>query len=108
MRKILLVMLCVMLQGCASTVQSAKLYDGKAKFEAGNFKLAFRQLLPLAADGNLCAEYAVGYMYYYGYGVTMDTESGIFWMQKSAAQHYVPAEKALELISKTEKIPKTY
>jgi septal ring-binding cell division protein DamX len=37
-------------------------------------------------------------MYYYGYGVTQDTESGIFWMNRAASAHYAPAIKALAAI----------
>jgi TPR repeat protein len=94
----LLISLCLCLQSCVSTMQMNRLADGKSKFEAGDFKDSFHILLPLAAEGNAHAEYAIGYMYYYGYGVPMDTESGIFWMQKSAAQKYEPAQKALDLI----------
>ncbi len=65
---------------------------------AGDFKSAFHQLLPLAAEGIPQAEYGIGYMYYYGYGVTQDNESGIFWMNKAAAAHYAPAIRALAAI----------
>jgi TPR repeat protein len=37
-------------------------------------------------------------MYYYGYGVAQDAESGRFWMEKSANQKYPPAEKALQML----------
>ena len=40
-------------------------------------------------------------MYYYGYGVTQDTESGIFWMNKAAAAHYGPAIRALAAIEES-------
>ena len=71
------------------------------RFAEGDYKRAFHQLLPLACNGNPCAQYAVGYLYYYGYGVPEDSESGIFWMQKAASQGYVPAIKALSEINKT-------
>jgi septal ring-binding cell division protein DamX len=74
------------------------LQSGKVSFMSGNFKPAFHELLPLAAEGIPQAEYGVGYMYYYGYGVTQDTESGIFWMNKAAAAHYAPAIRALAAI----------
>jgi septal ring-binding cell division protein DamX len=75
-----------------------QLRSGQVSFEDGNFKSAFHKLLPLASEGNVEAEYAVGYMYYYGYGVTQDTESGLFWIEKSAAKQYQPAIKALAII----------
>jgi len=36
-------------------------------------------------------------MYYYGYGVTPDRETGYFWIKRSANQQYEPAVKALRL-----------
>jgi septal ring-binding cell division protein DamX len=85
------------------------LQSGKVSFISGDFKSAFHQLLPLAAEGIPQAEYGVGYMYYYGYGVTQDSESGIFWMNKAATAHYAPAIRALaaiqEISLKQEKIP---
>jgi TPR repeat protein len=65
-------------------------------FEASDYREAFNALLPLAAEGNRDAEYALGYLYYYGYGVTQDTATGIFWIKKSAAQGYEPAMLALK------------
>jgi TPR repeat protein len=96
---LLMILICLSIQACTSTIQSAKLQEGKYSYESGNFKQAFHRLLPLASDGNAHAEYAVGYMYYYGYGVPVDPDSGMFWMQKSAAQNYQPAIKALDLIA---------
>lgn len=89
---------CLLLLSCTSIKISQELQAGKMSFAAGDFKKAFHQLLPLAAEANPQAEYAVGYMYYNGYGVSQDRESGLFWMQKSADQRYTPAIKALEAI----------
>jgi TPR repeat protein len=94
-----LILLGFLLQSCASPKHSQEVQKGKMYFEQGNFKLAFHQLLPIAAAGNAQAQYAVGYMYYYGYGTSEDQESGLFWMQKSAEQHYDPAIKALNIIN---------
>jgi TPR repeat protein len=99
LKLLLIIFICVSLQACTSTIEKAKLEEGKTSYETGNFKEAFHRLLPLASEGNAHAEYAVGYMYYYGYGVPVDAESGIFWMQKSASQNYAPAIKALGLIA---------
>ncbi len=74
------------------------LQAGKASFESGYYQEAFRQLLPLAVKCKAEAQYAVGYMYYYGYGVTEDAESGIFWMTQAAAQNYPPAIRAIQLL----------
>ena len=96
---IVIMMISLMIQSCASSRMAEELQSGKISFEDGNFKSAFHKLLPLASDGNASAEYAIGYMYYYGYGTHQDTESGLFWMRKSAEQQYQPAIKALQIIS---------
>lgn len=92
------------LQSCATHRYSVEHHDlqqmetGRVYFQTGNYSDAFRYLLPLAVEGKPEAEYAVGYMYYYGYGVPMDTESGIFWIDKSAEQDYPQAITAVDLI----------
>ena len=99
LRRYALIMLaCVMLCSCASTRNAQELAAGKMAFQAGAYKQAFHTLLPLAVKGKPDAQYAIGYMYYYGYGAPEDSESGVFWMDKAAEQAYVPAITALELI----------
>jgi len=93
-----MIIVCSLLASCSGLRMAQELQAGKASFQSGYYKDAFRQLLPLAVKGNPDAQYAVGYMYYYGYGVSEDSESGMFWMTKSAEQHYPPAIKALHLI----------
>lgn len=96
----LLLLLTLLLQACASPKYGEEVVRGKYYFEDGNFKLAFKTLLPAAVSGNPQAEYAIGYMYFYGYGVPQDSDTGLFWMEKSAEQGYLPAIKALNLIKK--------
>ena len=92
----------LLLQACASTrilhSCQAEMQGAKHSFDSGNFKRAFCQLLPLAAAGCPEAQYALGYLYYYGYGVSEDTVSGLFWIEEAAKRHYIPAIKALKLI----------
>ena len=59
-RRILLILICLLLQSCASTMNAQRLQGGKMSFMAGDFKSAFHQLLPLAAEGDPQAEYGVG------------------------------------------------
>lgn len=97
-RCVLLILFCTLLQGCVSPRMSQEMVLGKIHFSDGNYKRAFRELLPVAVYGRPEAQYAVGYMYYYGYGAARDSESGIFWMTKAAEKRYVPAIRALEMI----------
>lgn len=96
---------CFMLVACASVRVQEELQVGKIQFQDGNFKGAFRRLMPLAVEGNREAQYAIGYLYYYGYGVPADSESAIFWLKRSAAKHDADAIKALRLIDKQPPVP---
>ena len=92
---------CFLFSCAHSKIQlSENLQKGKLDYERGYYKEAFRELLPLAADGKPEAEYAVGYMYYYGYGTPQDVDTGYFWIEKAANQHYQPAVKALPMLGK--------
>ena len=93
--------LSVYLVGCASLVKVKDDHDlatGAYYFEHGYYKHAMRYLLPPACDGNPKAQYAVGYMYYYGYGVAQDTDVGYFWIDKAARNHDPKAIEAEALI----------
>lgn len=91
-------LVCIFLQSCTSVQLSEQLAYGKFKYCQGDFRQAFRLILPVAISGNPQAEYALGYMYYYGYGAPEDLETGLFWMRRAAAQHNCYAIKALNII----------
>ncbi|MBV9576203.1 MAG: hypothetical protein JO149_06235 [Gammaproteobacteria bacterium] len=78
--------------------EMSELQQGKRYFEDGYYKKAMQTLLPLACEGIAEAQYGVGYMYYYGYGVAQDTDVGYFWIKRSADQSYMPAVQALVMI----------
>lgn len=104
LRSLIICMCLLTLTGCATMSYSPKttsmLQQGKRDFDGGYYKTAMRELLPVACDGNAEAQYAVGYMYYYGFGVAQDTDVGAFWINRSAQQHYQPAINALQIIAK--------
>lgn len=102
MKKIFIFICCILLTGCASTIAANidfnQVADGKRAFDNGDFKTAFNKLMPAAVAGNPKAEYAIGYMYYYGYGVAQDTQSGLFWIQRAADKKFAPAIHALKIM----------
>lgn len=103
----LIVAASAVLLSCASTTMTHQYMGGKYDFKNGDYKQAFRKLLPVAVNGRPEAQYAVGYMYYYGYGVSQDSESGTFWMERAAQKNYPPAIEALSLIhNNAEKPPR--
>ncbi|HTM63461.1 MAG TPA: hypothetical protein VL360_03045 [Gammaproteobacteria bacterium] len=113
---IIIILTAILLTSCASSKKNpeaipaqpavmspamkSELAYGKQLFKDGYYKRAMQQLLPLAAEGSMEAQYAVGYMYYYGFGVPQDTDSGYFWIKRSADQRYEPAINALVMIQK--------
>jgi TPR repeat protein len=106
-RIFLISFLSLTLMACATYTKKAYvlsgLQQGKHEFNAGYYKHAMHELLPLACDGNPEAQYAVGYMYYYGLGVAQDTDVGYFWINRSANRGFPLALKALQLINRSDK-----
>lgn len=98
---IILTLISLTLFGCANRsyqVSNSELQRGKYYFKEGYYKRAMRLLLPSACDHCPDAEYAVGYMYYYGLGVAQDSDVGNFWISRAANRGNVCAQKALALI----------
>lgn len=100
---IFITFISLILSACAtnslSPAKLSVLQAGQRDYEGGYYKRAMHELLPLACEGVPEAEYAVGYMYYYGDGVSQDTDVGYFWIKKSADKHYEPAIHALTIIA---------
>lgn len=85
----------MMLCGCASTALKA----GQQDFDAQNYSAALQKMRPLAEKGNADAQYAVGYMLYYGKGTPVNRKDGVMWIQKAAAQGLPEAEQAEKMLS---------
>ena len=65
--------------------------------------MSVEQLKQAAAKSDPDAEYALGYMYYYGKdGVTQDTKTAQMWIQKAADQGQAQAIKALQLLQQAQ------
>ena len=74
---------------------------GRESFLAGNYSQAFNELLSAAQTGNPNAQYAVGYMYYYGLGILPDRQAAIVWIQRAANQGQPQAMKVLDSLLNT-------
>ena len=89
----------VILSLAACAPPANKLYtQGQAAYQQQNFHTAFNLLYASAKGGNLQAQYAVGYMYYYGIGVQRDPIQAVKWFKKSAKFGNVNAINALDSI----------
>lgn len=75
------------------------LENGIASFQTGNYRDAFIFLKPEAHAGNADAEYAVGYMYYYGVGVVEDKNQAWYWIKRAAEKRQPDAVNALKILN---------
>ncbi len=75
-----------------------ELRRGQLSFQEQNYHDAFIRLTPLAKNGNAEAQYAIGYMYFYGQGIAENRHRGIVWMQRAARQGQPQAVAALKII----------
>jgi septal ring-binding cell division protein DamX len=92
------------ISGCASTPDYS---DDQARFDAGKEAFLAREYIqaaklfePLALRGHSQAQYTLGYLYYYGLGISQNGELGKKWISSAAGKGNQLAIKALGLISK--------
>lgn len=91
------------LVACASTAakQAQNLSaadDQNNTFTVEKTGMTFSQVQDAASKGDPDAQYALGYMYYYGKGASRDESEARFWINKAAAQGQPEAIKAQQLL----------
>ncbi len=80
-RLIIIILLATTNGACVSKMSIA---DGINSFRVHDYRRAFIRLKPAAIRGNIDAQYAVGFMYYYGEGVVEDKAQALYWISKAA------------------------
>lgn len=63
------------------------------------YQCSFSRVEQAARSGDPDAQYALGYLYYYGIGATQDRQTGLMWIRKAAAQGQPVAQQALQKLS---------
>jgi septal ring-binding cell division protein DamX len=95
----LLAGLLSILQGCTATpprpVETAYA-EAEAAYLAHDYQRTKAIVGPRAIAGEPWAQYTLGYMYYYGQGVALDSQMAKHWIQLAAKQNYAPAQYALD------------
>ncbi|HHF7365005.1 TPA: SEL1-like repeat protein [Legionella bozemanae] len=86
------------LAGCAVT-NKINLREGIDSFRVEDYRKAFIRLKPLAQQGQPDAQYAVGYMYYYGKGVVEDRKKAWFWINAAANLGQPDAKVAIKILA---------
>ena len=80
-------------------IQQKIFNQAKALFLNQQYAQAANTLLLLAKEGHIDAQYTIGYMYHYGYGVPRNKKESIRWITAAAARNHPQAEKALAKIN---------
>ncbi|MGQ3889490.1 tetratricopeptide repeat protein [Legionella sp. CNM-1927-20] len=102
-RMALLAVLSIVLIACVS-IRSSDFSQGISCFKAGDYRKAFIRLKPEAHKGQCDAQYAIGYMYYYGRGVVEDRRKAWYWIRRAAAQGQPEAVEAVKILMTTKTI----
>lgn len=97
MRNILMSLMLGLLLACTNNLN---LQQGIKSFRIQDYRQAFIHLRPAAEKGSPEAQYAVGYMYYYGQGVIEDRQKAWFWITKAAQNGNQDAQRAMKILGK--------
>jgi hypothetical protein len=82
MRSILFAIICLV----GSEVAAADLITAMRAYNDGRYDIALDNFRQLAAQADPQAEYHLGIMYDYGWGVDLDDETAVGWYTRAAAQ----------------------
>ena len=96
---------------CCVAVASARadFEDGIAAFQQGSYDTAFEEWRPLAEQGNVGAQFNLGFMYEKGKGVPRNYKIASKWYRMSAEQGNASAQYNLGLMyAKGQGVPKDY
>ncbi len=66
--------------------------EGIAAYERGDYAAALRELRPLAEQGDVTAQYNLGFMYGNGQGVLQDYAEALKWYRKATEQGHARAQ----------------
>lgn len=103
-RCVSLLLISLLLSACASPPDSAfKL--GRLQLHERHYAAAYNNFAFASSYNIPEAQYAVGYMYYYGYGVKQNQSLGIRWISRAAANGDPRAQSALNYYRDNEPLP---
>jgi TPR repeat protein len=91
--------LLILLLGLAGPAAAAELDEAVAAAHRGEYATALRRLSPLAEKGDARAEFDIGFMHAYGWGVPRNPTEAIAWYRKAADQGLPVAQHFLGLAS---------
>jgi TPR repeat protein len=77
---------------CSLLSAAGDLASAKRAYEAEDYATAFKQLTPLAGQGNADAQFILGKMYLMGRGVPKDPDQGMKWLKAAGTQGNADAQ----------------
>jgi TPR repeat protein len=86
------------LLGCVTS--DLNVQEGIRSFQVQDYRQAFIRLKPEAEKGRPEAQYAIGYMYYYGQGVVEDRKKAWDWITRAANAGQPNAQEALKILQR--------
>lgn len=98
MRRLLICIIVGLLSACTHNMN---LQEGIKSFQIQDYRQAFIRLRPAAEKGAPEAQYAVGYMYYYGQGVIEDRRKAWYWITTAAHNGNEDAKNAMKILQKS-------
>jgi V8-like Glu-specific endopeptidase len=89
--------LLILALGLIGPATAAELDDAVAASHGGDYATALRRLSPLAEKGDARAQFDIGFMHAYGWGVERNPAEAITWYRKAADQGLAVAQHFLGL-----------
>ena len=108
MKRLVTGVMCCFLTGCslfhASHHSSVDTDDGGLQMACAHdpylkkFDCSVSKIQQAAETGNPDAQYALGYLYFYGIGLSRDSDTGLLWIRRAAGRGQRLAREALAMI----------
>lgn len=86
----------------------ADFQSGFKAYRAGEYEMAYKELITEAELGNVDAQYYIGHMFWMGYGVDQSDKEAVKWFGKAAGQNHWLAKNFLRSkveLTKDEELP---
>ena len=100
MRTCFIIFICSGLSACLNYLRDQNLREGIQSFKVQDYRQAFVRLKPEAERGQSDAQYAIGYMYYYGEGVIENRRQAWYWITRAAEAGQSDAKAAVRILGK--------
>lgn len=88
----------VLLLGPRATTLANDLDDAYAAYKRGDYRTAFHLFKPLAEQGDVWAQYSLGFQYATGQGIPQDYAEAAKWYRKAADQGLARAQNNLGVL----------